>query len=141
VSTLRRDTGSISTRRDYRIRRQRRKAEDRDVISTWQIVIAGLLTGLAIGVAARTVGWSSRSTATAAALGCLLVIGWRAVANLLVLNDDFLPTISVGDLGCLPVGAIGPAIVTLVAPRSGPRPRLPAVVGGLSAFMINVVIL
>lgn len=111
------------------------------MISTWQIVLAGLLTGLAIAVASRMVGWGPRRTVTASALGCLLVIGWRAVANLLALNDDFFPTISFGDLACLPVGAIGPAIVALVAPRSGPRQWLPAVVGGLAAFAIKVVIL
>jgi len=111
------------------------------VISIWQIVIAGVLTGGAIGVAARAIGWNSRSTGIAAALGFALVIGWRVAANGMSLNDDFLPTISAGDLGCLPVGAIGPAIVALVTPGLGARRWLPALVGGITAFAVNVIVL
>jgi hypothetical protein len=111
------------------------------VISIWQIVVAGLLTGLTIWVAGRAVGWSSRSTATVAALGMILVIGWRLVANIALLNADFLPTISPGDLGCLPAGAIGPAILALVRPGPGDRRWLPALAGGCAALVVNVVIL
>jgi hypothetical protein len=111
------------------------------MISAWQIVIAGLLTGIGIGVAVRAVGWEWPTTAMASALGCLLVIGWRAVANVLWLNDDFLPAVSLGDLACFPIGAIGPAIMSVVASRPASRRWFPAFAGGLVAFVVNVVVL
>ena len=110
------------------------------MIELWQIGLAGLLTGIAIWIVARRVDWSPRVAVTAAGLGLVLVIAWRLIANQLLLNDDFLPPISAADLGCLPIGVVGPAIVSLVV---GPSRRrwLPAVAGGLAAFLVNVVVL
>ena len=111
------------------------------MISAWQIVLAGVLTAGAVAVAGSAVGWRRTSMATASALAFVGIVGWRALANLLSLNGDFLPAISVGDVACLPLGALGPGIVALAAPQLGPRRWLPALVGGLAAFLVNVIIL
>jgi len=66
---------------------------------------------------------------------------WRAISNLLGLNGDFLPAVSVGDSVCLVAGALGPAAIAFTR-RVPERGRwLPAVVGGLVGFVVNVVIL
>jgi hypothetical protein len=111
------------------------------MISTVQIVSAGLLTGLAIAIAGRASSWDLASLATASAASCLAIIAWRVLANAFALNQDFIPAISPADLGCLPLGAAGPALLMLDASRHGGRRALPVLVGGLSGFMINVVIL
>lgn len=125
-------------------RRLRTKAVDFSpisMISTFQIVSAGLLTGLAIAIAGRVSRWDLTPLATASAVSCIAIIGWRVLANALALNEDFIPAVSPADLGCLPLGTVGPVLLTIIASRPGRRPSLPILVGGLSAFIINVVIL
>jgi hypothetical protein len=111
------------------------------VISTVQMVSAGLLTGLAIVIAGRAAGWNPRLATEAAALACLLIIAWRVVANVFGLNEVLVPLVSLADLACLPLGAVGPGLVLLVGARPGHRTTFPLLVGGLSPFTINIVIL
>jgi hypothetical protein len=111
------------------------------MISTPQILAAALITGLAVFAAAETVSWP-RLYSSVAALGSFgLIVAWRAVANLKGLNGDYIPAISVGDTGCLLVGAIIPFGVLLSRRLPDSRRWVPAVVGGAVAFVVDVVIL
>jgi hypothetical protein len=111
------------------------------MISTTQIIAAGVLTAIAVAVAAAVARWDLRWL-SAAALGALvLIIVWRVVCNLLGLNGDFIPAISVGDAVCLLVGALAPLAIALGGRVSAERRWLPALVGGIVAFVVNVVIL
>lgn len=78
---------------------------------------------------------------TAAAAGTLVtVIAWRELANPLLLNDDFMPAVSVGDAVCLIAGARAAGRCWLYRPGPGTAGP-PAVAGGLTAFFANVIIL
>ena len=57
------------------------------------------------------------------------------------LNGDFLPAVSIADTGCLVVGALAPLATAGLARVPAARQLVPAVVGGLVAFVVNVVIL
>jgi hypothetical protein len=111
------------------------------VISTTQIIAAGILTGIAVAIAAAIARWDLPWLITAALGALVLIIAWRIVCNLLSLNADFIPALSVGDAVCLLVGALVP-LVLAVGGRVPPRRRwIPALVGGIVAFVVNVVIL
>lgn len=79
------------------------------MISTTQIVSAGLLTGFSIAGTGMIVGWNPRATTTASVLSCILNISWRALAKILPLSQDSVPTPSLADLACLPPGPSGHA--------------------------------
>jgi len=114
------------------------------VISTGQILAAAVVTGTAAAIAAAARRWSLAATAAAAASSFALIVLWRAIANLLGVNGDFLPAVSVGDVGCLLAGALGPAAVapaTEAAGHASSRDWVPAAVGGAIGFLINVIIL
>jgi hypothetical protein len=111
------------------------------VISTAQIIAAGLLTGIAVAIAAAVVRWDMTRLITAALGALVLIIIWRIVCNLLNLNGDFITAISVGDVVCLPVGALAPLAVALWGRVTAERRWIPALVGGIVAFVVNVVIL
>ena len=121
------------------------------MISTGQILAAAVVTGIAVGLTAAAVRWTPTGVAAAALSSFALILVWRAISNLAGLNGDFVPAVSVGDTVCLVAGALGPAVVaslpTLVG-RTRPRAEggswkrwLPAVVGGVVGFVINVTIL
>jgi len=111
------------------------------MISTGQILAAGLITAIGVAIAAFAVRWPTPWAVAGAALAFALIVVWRAVSNLLGLNNDYLPAVSVGDTICLAAGALGPAAIAL-AGRVPERSRwLPAVVGGLLGFAVNVAIL
>lgn len=111
------------------------------MISTGQILAAGVLTGIGVAIAAFAVRWRTPWLVAAAVLALVLVVVWRALSNLLGLNGDYLPAVSVGDTACLVAGALGPAVIA-VAGRVPDQGRwVPAVVGGLVGFFVNVVIL
>jgi hypothetical protein len=105
------------------------------------IVEAALVTGLAVTIAAFAKGWTFRCAMLAAIGTFLLIIAWRALANVFALNADFMPAISVGDSGCLIAGALIPYLVGRSACIATGARILPAVVGGLVGFLVNVVIL
>jgi hypothetical protein len=111
------------------------------VISTSQIIAAGILTGIAVAIAAAITRWDPLWLITAALGALVLIIAWRLVCNLLDLNGDFIPAISVGDVVCLLVGALAPLAVALWGRLPGERRWIPALVGGIAAFIVNVVIL
>lgn len=111
------------------------------MISIGQIVVAGILTGIAVAIAASIARWPRLSTAAAALGSLLLIIVWRLAANALQLNQDFIPAISVADALCLLFGALAPIAVAIRSRLPGPAGWIPAVVGGLAGFIINVVIL
>lgn len=137
------------------------------MISTGQILAAAIVTGIAVALAAAIMRWSPAALAAAALSSFALIVVWRWISNLVGLNDDFLPAVSVGDTGCLIAGALGPAAVARLPWFSSGNRRLPAVVegapgpavsgrgpeagawsdwvpalvGGVVGFVINVVIL
>ena len=111
------------------------------MISTAQIVAAGILTGIAVAVAAAVARWDLPWLITAALGALVLIVVWRVLCNLLNLNGDFLPAISVGDLVCLVVGALAPLAIARGGRVSAQRRWIPALMGGLVAFLVNVVIL
>ena len=101
------------------------------------IVEAAALTAAAVVLAAAAARWAAGSVAAAAAGAFATLIAWRALANALSLNADFIAYVSVGDCGCLVAGALVPAIVGF--PRRAHL--LPSAAGGIAGFLINVVIL
>lgn len=111
------------------------------MISTPQIIAAGILTAIAVAVAAAVVRWPWPWSITAAVGALVLIIVWRIVCNLLNLNADFIPAISVGDAVCLLVGALAPLAIALWGRVSAKRRWIPALIGGIVAFIVNVVIL
>ena len=111
------------------------------MISIAQIIAAGILTGIAVAVAAAIGRWDLPWLIIAAAGALVLIIAWRLVCNLLQLNGDFIPVVSVGDTVCLLVGALAPLAVALAGRVPAQRRWIPALVGGIAAFVINVVIL
>lgn len=111
------------------------------MISTGQILAAGVITGAAVAIAAWLVHWRLQWLLVAAIGSLVLIVAWRALSNLLHLNGDFLPAISGGDAGCLLFGALAPAAVAVTPNAPGRLRWVPAVVGGLVGFVVNVVIL
>jgi hypothetical protein len=111
------------------------------MISTGQIIAAGAITGISVAIAAAAVRWRVQWILASAFGALALIIAWRAISNLLGLNGDFLPAVSVGDVGCLLFGAIAPLAVGashLVPTRLR---WVPAIAGAMVGFVINVVIL
>jgi hypothetical protein len=111
------------------------------MISTGQIVAAGVMTGLGVAIAAWALSWPRVAGLLAAVLALALILAWRGVSNVLSLNGDFLPAVSVGDVGCLVVGALAPLTVAGLFRVPKRRWWLPILVGGVAAFLVNVVIL
>ncbi len=114
---------------------------NRAVIAPYLIVEAALVTGLAVTIAAFAVRWQFGAAMSAAIGAFLLVIVWRALANRFALNADFMPAVSVADTGCLVSGSLIPYIVGRSAHAEATHRTLPALVGALVGFVINVVIL
>lgn len=110
------------------------------MISPVLIVISAVIATAAVALACRYGRWPTADLAAAAAGTLLAVIAWRILANTFSVNEDFMPAVSVGDAGCLIAGALPPAVVASVHREVGRR-ALPAVVGGLVAFIANVIIL
>lgn len=111
------------------------------MISTGQILAAGLVTALSVGIAVWTLRWPRGPLLLAGAGAFALILAWRGICNLLGLNGDFVPAVSIGDTGCLVVGALAPLATAALARVPAARRFVPAVVGGLVAFAVNVVIL
>jgi hypothetical protein len=111
------------------------------MISTGQIVAAGLVTALGVAAAAWAVGWPRAPVLLSAAGAFALILVWRGVSNLFGLNVDFLPAVSIGDTGCLVAGALAPLAITRFAAVSEQRRWVPALVGGVVGLSVNVVIL
>jgi hypothetical protein len=111
------------------------------MISTGQILAAGVITAIGVAVAAFAVRWQPPWLVAAAVLAFVLIVVWRAISNLLGLNGDYLPAVSVGDTVCLAVGALGPASIAMTRRVPDQGRWVPAVVGGLVGFVVNVVIL
>jgi cobalamin synthase len=111
------------------------------VISTGQIVAAGAVTAVSVAIAATAVRWPVQWILAAAFGALVLIIAWRAASNLQGLNGDFLPAVSVGDIGCLLVGAIAPLAVGYSRVAPARRRWVPAIAGALVGFVVNVVIL
>jgi hypothetical protein len=110
------------------------------VIPWYLIAISGCVTAAAVAVASIFAGWHALAFWSSAPVAGVLIIGWRASANLLRINTDFVPGLSPGDIGCLIAGGIAPFLVAV----SGSELRmrwLPALVGALAGFAANVAIL
>ena len=107
----------------------------------WHLIAAAAaITAMAVGAASWLVGWPLRLNLGAATGSLVLVIAWRAIANLAGLNGDVGPLVSVGDCGCLIAGALAPAMLTRLSPSAG-RATVPIITGGAAAFLVNVAIL
>ena len=110
------------------------------MIAWYLIVTSGLVTGAVVALATLVAGWHGFEFWSVAPVAGVLIVGWRAFANLIQINGDVVPDVSPGDIGCLVAGAVGPAWIALVN-KQLPRRWLPAVVGGLAGFAVNVAIL
>jgi hypothetical protein len=111
-----------------------------DMISLVLMVISAVIAAAAVVLACRFARWPTGDLAAAAAGTLVAVIAWRVLANALFLNEDFMPAVSVGDAVCLIAGAL-PAAVAASVERELGRRALPALAGGLAAFIANVIIL
>src|SRR5262249_21457577 len=111
------------------------------MISTGQILAAGAITAVAVAITAAAVRWQPPWLAAAAVLTFVLIVVWRRISNLLGLNGDYIPAVSVGDTVCLAAGALGPAVIAVNQHMPALRRWLPAIAGGLVGFGVNVVIL
>lgn len=107
----------------------------------WHLILeAAVITAAAVACAAAIVRWPARRLLAASAGAFLLILGWRAIANGLRWNDDFVQLVSVGDVGCLLAGAAAPALLARVPPTVQ-RALGPILAGGIVGFAVNVVIL
>jgi hypothetical protein len=111
------------------------------MISTGQILAAAAVTGVAVAIAAAAVRWRPPWLAGAAVSAFVLIVVWRWISNLVGLNEDFGPLVSVGDAVCLAAGALGPAIIAATGRASESLRWVPAIAGGVVGFGINVAIL
>jgi predicted tellurium resistance membrane protein TerC len=111
------------------------------MIAIGQIIAAGILTGIAVAVASVLARWPWPSAAAAVLGSVLLIIGWRLAANALQLNQDFIPAVSVADAVCLAFGALAPIAAAITSRLAGRAGWMPAVVGGLAGFIVNVLVL
>src|SRR5262249_21458290 len=107
------------------------------MISTGQIPAAAIVTGIAVAVAAALMRWAPAALAAGAFSSFALIAVWRWISNLLGLNGDFLPAISIGDTGCLIAGALGPASVARLPWFNHGTRRLPAVVEGAPGSAVS----
>jgi hypothetical protein len=110
------------------------------VIPWYLIVTSGLVTAAAVALATQLSSWRGLEFWSSAPVAGVLIIGWRAFANLAGLNADFVPDVSPGDLGCLVTGGIAPLCVA-IANKHLPRRWLPAIAGGVVGLAVNVLIL
>jgi hypothetical protein len=111
------------------------------MISTGQILAAGVITGISVAMAAAAVRWRMPAV-LAASLGALaLIVAWRALSNLLGLNGDFVPAVSMGDVLCVVAGAAIPAAIGATRLVPDRRRWVSALAGGLVGLLVNVVIL
>ena len=85
-------------------------------------------TGVAAAAAVR---WQPPRLAAAAVLAFVLIVVWRGISNLLGLNGDYVPAVSVGDTLCLVAGALGPAAVAFPPCSAGCQPWLAALSASL----------
>ena len=111
------------------------------MISTGQIVAAAAITGGGVAIAAAAVRWRPPWLAGAAVSAFVLIVLWRWISNLVGLNEDFGPLVSVGDAVCLVAGALGPAIIAAAGRTPASLRWVPPVAGGTVGFVVNVVIL
>lgn len=115
--------------------------DDIGMIGWPQILTAAVVTALGVGITAKAVRWRVTATLSASIAVFLLMVAWRGGSNLLGLNGDFLPAVSLGDVGCFPVGAVGPALTARLVKVPQERHWLPALAGAVVGFFANVVIL
>lgn len=111
------------------------------MISTGQILAAGTITAVGVAIGAGLLRWRIQWLLVASIGAFALIVAWRALSNVLGLNGDFVPAVSVADTGCLLVGALAPAIVAMTAKVPSRLRWTPALAGGLVGFVVNVVIL
>jgi hypothetical protein len=111
------------------------------VIAYRLIFDAAGITGLSVLFVAGTGHWPARWAIVAALASGALLVAWRGLCNVLSLNDDYMPLVSVADTGCLLAGALGPALCAKVAGTPADRWWLPAVAGGALGFVVNTLIL
>jgi hypothetical protein len=109
------------------------------VISLGLILISATVTAAAVALAGWAVHWDATEVGIAALTSAAGVVAWRSVSNVATWNDDFMPLVSIGDVGCLATGAIGPGVVGRL--RSGRSWWVPALVGAMAAFIVNVLVL
>ncbi len=109
-----------------------------------------LLTATACALVALLIlGWQARRTGTretsaarvviALSIGVLVVV-WRAVSNALQINEDFLPGVSLSDVGSGVLSLLG--LLALTPPRpSGHAWMVTSALIALAAFVCNVVLI
>lgn len=110
------------------------------MISPLLILLAALLSAVAVAIAARLAQWPALSLWLSAAGVFVAVLAWRLLANLWSLNEDFMPAVSMGDAVCLLAGGVPPAVVA-AARRPLARMSLVTAAAAVVAFLVNVVVL
>lgn len=110
------------------------------MFSPLSIVLAGVISGAVVAGLARLSGWRGRSLAFAAVATVVAVVTWRLLGNVLMVNEDFMPAVSVADVGSLIAGGLA---VALVAAWGRPERREAIVIAGgaVATFVVNVVVL
>jgi len=111
------------------------------VISYRLILEAAGITGLCVVFVAAAGRWSTRSSLCAGISSAALLIAWRGLSNLLSLNGDYMPLVSVADTGCILAGAVGPALCARLPGAAKDRQWVPAVAGGVLGLAVNTLIL
>jgi len=116
------------------------------VFSTSRIVLTATACAL---VALLILWWRARRTDTtvtpavrvviALSIGVLVVL-WRAVSNALQLNEDFLPGVSLSDVGSGVLPLLGLLALTPLQP-SRPAWTVTSALIALAAFVCNVVLI
>ena len=117
-----------------------RAGESHEVISYRLIIEAAGITGMSLVFVAAAGRWSLAAAMCAALSAAALLVAWRGLSNVISLNDDFMPLVSVGDTGCLLAGALGPALCSRLPGAAADRWWLPAVAGGVIGFVVNTLI-
>lgn len=111
------------------------------VVIPWYLILtSGIVTAAAIALTTLIVGWRDLEFWSSVPVAGVLIVGWRAFANLVHINDDLMTHVSPGDIGCLVAGGIAPLVVAL-SNKSLPFRWLPAIVGAATGFLVNVAIL
>lgn len=110
------------------------------MFSVNQVLGACAIGGIAVVLACLACRWQLFHALMAGLMAGSMVAVWRVGANIAELNADVVPHVSVGDVGCIAAGALAPLLMAFILDDTR-RWWLPGLVGGLAAFLGNVVIL
>ena len=105
-----------------------------------QILTASVIGGVAVLLACLFSRWNILHAIIAGFMAIATTAVWRVGANIAELNSDLVPHVSIGDAGCLIAGAL-PALLMAFLLDDTRRWWVPGAVGGVAAFLGNVLLL